>query len=91
MYTTWLANNDILGDIHCGIERTLGHQNYCNEADCIPRYKLDEADWESFSRALDSIMQEFDVASIYTVPSIDIDTLINDHFIKASDETVTNT
>ena len=36
-------------------------------------------------------MQGFDVASINTLPASDIATLINDHFIKAADETVTKT
>ena len=36
-------------------------------------------------------MQDFDVASINTLPTNAIATLINDHFIKTSDETVTNT
>ena len=87
----WCVNNDILSDIHYGIEITLGLQNYCKEADFIPRYKLYETDWESFSMALDSIMQGFDVASINTLRANDIATLIADHFIKAADETVTKT
>ena len=41
--------------------------------------------------ALDSIMQGFNVASINTLPANDITTLINNHFIKAADETVTKT
>ena len=33
----WCVNNDTLSDIHYGIEITLGLQNYCKEADFIPR------------------------------------------------------
>ena len=40
---TWRANYDILSDVHYGIEITIGLQNYCKEADFVPRYKLDEA------------------------------------------------
>ena len=36
-------------------------------------------------------MEGFDVASINTLPANDIATLIDDHFIKAADETVTKT
>ena len=52
---SWRVNYDILSDIHYGIEITIGLQNYCKEADFVPRYKLDEADWERFATALDSI------------------------------------
>ena len=36
-------------------------------------------------------MQDFDVASINTLPANDTATLINDQFIKAADETIDKT
>ena len=88
---SWRVNYDILSDIHYGIEITIGLQNYCKEADFVPRYKLDEADWERFATALDSIMQDFNMADIDTLPADNIATLINDKFIKAADETIEKT
>ena len=41
--------------------------------------------------ALDSIMQDFDVASINTLPANDIATLIKDQLIKAADESIDKT
>ena len=88
---TWRVNYDIRSDIHYGIKITIGLQNYYKEADSVPRYKLDEADWERFSTALDNTMQDFDVASINALPANDIATLINDQFIKAADESIDET
>ena len=87
----WQVNYDIISDIHYGIEITLGLRNCCSESDFIPRYKLDEADWDGFSIALDNTFQNFDINNIHTLPANYIATIINDHFIKAADETIAKT
>ena len=88
---TWQVNNDIISDIHYGIEVTPGLRNYCSESDFIPRYKLYEADWDGFSIALDNTFHNFDTNNINTLPTNYIATIINDHFIKVADETIAKT
>ena len=87
----WQVYYDINSDIHYGIEITLGLRNYCSESDFIPRYELDEADWDAFSIALDNTFHNFDTNNIHTLPANYIATIINDHFIKAADETIGKT